>query len=247
MPLHHADASGANDSDLREDSELVVPHDSPLEAAPPTPIFVQQDLWAHISLMYEKPWRPTYTELERDAPRDRPDCLGVKAIHFAPGLMISLTLWELLGRVVVVGKVSCAWHLLTANASISWPTLEVHRQRVVAQPIVDIEDLWSLKPPPGKPRKRTNKTKGLAAPRPAAPKPLPAPHQPPIVDSPSEPDSVHSGASGGSSAGGGASGGRGSGLLAGTILLYTTISGLHSCKVDSVNAKHIVKRTQPRT
>ena len=114
------------------------------------------ELYYKVSLQYEKPWRPTYTEMVRCPEEDREHCTGLtpKRWDQSHRRIRWRTLWEVLVdyRFHQSGRIDLSWHEFFADGR-KVTQMRPRLQRILSNPIFTC-DLWTVKRPPPKPRKK---------------------------------------------------------------------------------------------
>ena len=103
------------------------------------PVF-EGHLWLHLSLMYYKPWRPTFLKMLRDPSRDREG--GLFGIDAAKGdeLLEWKTVWEVWEDIPLDKIVECSWYVLVGEASATLEQLLVLNQLVTN--LVPYSQMW---------------------------------------------------------------------------------------------------------
>ena len=82
--------------------------------------FAHREAWAHLSLQYEQPWRPTWARMEQRPPDfgDEgmvPLALSRSAIAGRPPLPEFLSLWELIGVLNIRQPLKAECFILVAS------------------------------------------------------------------------------------------------------------------------------------
>jgi len=106
------------------------------------------ELWLHVSLQYEAPWRPTFTLLQRRAadPLEAPYVpLQVTDGSYGPGsrpTIVSLTLWEALRKLDISKPLALRWFRLVASPRRAVHTVEAWKQRATAL-VPEVMAFWA--------------------------------------------------------------------------------------------------------